>query len=233
MIQGEAYSWWESTKIILDAAGEEIAWEVFVREFKNKFIPPSSRTRRLKEFTELKQGDKVVSEYLSEFERLSRYAPNIANDEFHKSMQFMQGLNRDMQNALEAVDTSTWLKATRKALKVEDSVIARRPTFRSGPGSGSGSGSRGSGSGFNPGKRPMVYSTPPPRAQWKKSRPAGPVQKAPPVPALPPPPEKPGCRYCGGPNHTYDNCRRRLGLCLICGAADHRVDTCPDRGYHL
>ena len=35
------------------------------------------------------------------------------------------------------------------------------------------------------------------------------------------------CSYCHKGRHTYENCRRRLGLCLICGSDRHMIKDCP------
>ena len=37
------------------------------------------------------------------------------------------------------------------------------------------------------------------------------------------------CEYCNRPRHTFETCRRRLGLCLICGSDKHLMRNCPDR----
>ena len=34
------------------------------------------------------------------------------------------------------------------------------------------------------------------------------------------------CGYCGRSNHSFENCRRRLHLCLGCGSSDHFVNKC-------
>ena len=34
------------------------------------------------------------------------------------------------------------------------------------------------------------------------------------------------CSYCGRPNHSYDNCRRRKRECLFCASPDHFVRHC-------
>ena len=35
------------------------------------------------------------------------------------------------------------------------------------------------------------------------------------------------CNWCKRPGHLYENCRRRLNLCLRCGADGHRIFDCP------
>lgn len=34
------------------------------------------------------------------------------------------------------------------------------------------------------------------------------------------------CKFCGRLNHSFDNCRRRLRLCLRCGSPGHFVSQC-------
>lgn len=37
------------------------------------------------------------------------------------------------------------------------------------------------------------------------------------------------CHYCHKVGHIQQECRRRLGLCLVCGSPDHRISACPKR----
>ena len=46
LLQGPAKNWWNGVKLNLQATGEELVWDVFVREFKEKYIPQVVRNRR-------------------------------------------------------------------------------------------------------------------------------------------------------------------------------------------
>jgi SET domain-containing protein len=50
-----------------------------------------------KEFTDLKQGNMSVNEYLNSFIQLSRYAPDDINTDEKKQDMLLNGLNDDIQ----------------------------------------------------------------------------------------------------------------------------------------
>src|ERR1043165_9976666 len=57
MLASAADDWWLDTIARLDAAGEEITWDVFRREFLRKYYPENVRGKKEIEFLELKQGN--------------------------------------------------------------------------------------------------------------------------------------------------------------------------------
>jgi hypothetical protein len=64
-----------------------------------------------KEFEDLKQGSMSVSEYMTRFTQLSRYAPDNVDTDKKKQDWFLNGLNDGLAYALEAVTSSifkTW-----------------------------------------------------------------------------------------------------------------------------
>ena len=63
MLAMEADDWWVGTRPRLEAAGEVITWDVFVREFLRKYFPEDVRGKKEIEFLELRQGNSTVTEY--------------------------------------------------------------------------------------------------------------------------------------------------------------------------
>jgi hypothetical protein len=59
-----------------------------------------------KEFKDLKQGSMVVSEYVTHFTQLSRYAPDNVDTNEKKQDWFINDLNDGLANVLEAVTLS-------------------------------------------------------------------------------------------------------------------------------
>lgn len=55
-----------------------------------------------KEFQDLKQGSITVSEYVTRFTQLSRYAPNEVDTDEKKQDCFLNGMYDDLAYALEA-----------------------------------------------------------------------------------------------------------------------------------
>ena len=63
MLAVKADDWWLEMRQRLEAAGEEITWAVFRREFLRKLYPEDVRGKKELEFLELKQGNMSVTEY--------------------------------------------------------------------------------------------------------------------------------------------------------------------------
>src|SRR5438876_3634761 len=74
-LRGPAASWW-ATHLAMQPAGHRVLWTEFSEAFKAHHIPSSVMKIKLREFLALKQGSKIVREYVQAFNHLSRYAPN-------------------------------------------------------------------------------------------------------------------------------------------------------------
>jgi hypothetical protein len=73
-----------------------------------------------KEFEDLKQGSMTVSEYVSCFTQLSRYAPNDVDTDEKKHDWFLNGLNDRHAYALEARNFNNFQYMVDKALVLEN-----------------------------------------------------------------------------------------------------------------
>jgi hypothetical protein len=73
-----------------------------------------------KEFEDLKQGSMTVSEYVTRFTQLSRYAPNNVDIDEKKQDWFLNGLNDGLAYALEAHDFINFQDMVDKALVLEN-----------------------------------------------------------------------------------------------------------------
>ena len=71
-----------------------MTWTRFKELFNDKYIPRQEVEKLHDEFANLKQGDKTISEYVRRFEDLSRYAPELIQDDFQKNRRFINGLAR-------------------------------------------------------------------------------------------------------------------------------------------
>jgi hypothetical protein len=65
---------------------------------------PQGVIKLKKEFQDLKQGFMMVSEYVTRFTQLSRYAPNDVDTNEKKQEYFLNGWNDGLAYALEARD---------------------------------------------------------------------------------------------------------------------------------
>jgi hypothetical protein len=75
---------------------------------------------KLKEFQDLKQGSMVVSDYVTHFLQLSRYAPNDVYTDEKKQECFLNGLDDGLAYALEACHFENFQIMIDKALMLEN-----------------------------------------------------------------------------------------------------------------
>jgi hypothetical protein len=93
---GMTANWWEmycNTHTDVDS----IMWNEFRARLRTHYVPQGTMKLKKKEFTDLKQGNMSVNEYLNSFIQSSRYTIDDINmDEKRKDM-FLNGLNDDIQ----------------------------------------------------------------------------------------------------------------------------------------
>ena len=102
MLAVEADDWWLETCQKLEAAGENVTWAVFRREFLRKYFPEDVCGKKEIEFLELKQGSMSVVEYAAKFAELAKFYPHYAeeNAEFSKCIKFENGLHPEIKKAV-------------------------------------------------------------------------------------------------------------------------------------
>jgi hypothetical protein len=88
--------------------------------FRSQHVPQGIIKLKKKEFEDLKQGSMTVSEYVTCFTQLSRYAPNNVGIDEKKHDCFLNGLNDGLAYALEARDFENFQGMVNKALVLEN-----------------------------------------------------------------------------------------------------------------
>ena len=68
-------------------------WELFVQEFRAKYVTDMYRETKWKQFLNLKQRNLSVAEYEKEFSHLSKHALESVLTEAFRCKQFEDGLN--------------------------------------------------------------------------------------------------------------------------------------------
>ncbi|XP_052479539.1 uncharacterized protein LOC128034738 [Gossypium raimondii] len=95
LLKDTAYHWWNTKASVVPK--EEITWEFFQTEIRKKYISGRFLDQKRKEFLELKQGNRSVSEYEREFVRLSKYAREWVQSEAEMCKRFEEGLNEEIK----------------------------------------------------------------------------------------------------------------------------------------
>src|SRR3954464_13141933 len=100
LLRGPAAQWWDTHKSS-HAEGTVFTWIEFKMAFRARYIPQAIMNRMRAEFRNLIQGSKSVEAYQREFLHLSRYAGSDLPDDAARQEKFCDGLNSDLQLALE------------------------------------------------------------------------------------------------------------------------------------
>jgi hypothetical protein len=74
-LEGPAADWWDAY-VEVHEEPESINWQEFKNSFRSQNVPLGVMKLKKEEFKDLKQGSMLVSEYVTRFTQLSRYAPD-------------------------------------------------------------------------------------------------------------------------------------------------------------
>jgi hypothetical protein len=116
---GPAVDWWDAY-VEAHEEPESINWQEFKNSFRSHHAPIRVMKLKKKEFKYLKQGSMSVSEYVTHFTQLSRYAPDNVDTNEKKQDCFLNDLNDDLAYALEACDFVNFEDMVDKALVLEN-----------------------------------------------------------------------------------------------------------------
>src|SRR5438132_431611 len=98
-LSGPVASWWD-TFLAMQPTGHRVPWTEFRAAFKAHHIPSSVVKIKLHEFMTLKQGTKIVREYIQKFNELARYAPNQVDSDVKKRECFLEGMSPKLRSRL-------------------------------------------------------------------------------------------------------------------------------------
>jgi hypothetical protein len=88
--------------------------------FRSHHVPQGVIKLKKKEFQDLKQGSTMMSEYITRFTQLSRYAPNDVDTDEKKEECFLNGLEDGLADALEAQNIKNSQTMVDKALVLKN-----------------------------------------------------------------------------------------------------------------
>nr|CAE04771.3 OSJNBa0079C19.12 [Oryza sativa Japonica Group] len=118
-LHGPASEWWDHFRLNRTTA-EPITWLEFTAAFRKTHIPSGVVFLKKKEFRSLTQGSRSVTEYLHEFNRLARYAPEDVRNDEERQEKFLEGLNDELSYPLMTGDYPDFQKLVDKAIRQED-----------------------------------------------------------------------------------------------------------------
>jgi hypothetical protein len=115
---GPTADWWDAY-VEAHEDPDTINWNEFKMAFRSHHVPQGV-IKFKKEFQDLKQGSMMVSEYVTHFKQLSRYAPNDVDTDEKKQECFLDGLDDGLAYALEARNFENFQTMIDKALVLKN-----------------------------------------------------------------------------------------------------------------
>ncbi|XP_074592470.1 uncharacterized protein LOC141848333 [Curcuma longa] len=108
-LRDEALTWLKTQKIVI---GEwEVTWASFRGAFEREYFPTTFCRTRRQEFLSLKQGERSVTEYNTEFKKLSEFCPQLVMQDEDRMDQFIQGLAAYIRDRILGSTISSYKEA--------------------------------------------------------------------------------------------------------------------------
>ncbi|GAU28867.1 hypothetical protein TSUD_293190 [Trifolium subterraneum] len=132
MLREEANQWWKNAKLRIGNGGVAITWEMFKREFFNKYFPADVKNKKVVEFMKLEQGDMSVAEYAAKFESLCAFSPhyNTPEVENDKCVKFESGLRPDIKHIIGFAEIRNFTTLVAKARICDEDGKAKNNYFK-------------------------------------------------------------------------------------------------------
>ncbi|KAK1650342.1 hypothetical protein QYE76_068147 [Lolium multiflorum] len=116
---GPATSWWENV-VTVHPPEKVFTWEEFKKNFRDAHVPESVVELKKREFDELHQNTAPITQYVRDFNRLSRYAPKEVDSDEKRKKRFMKGMNPYMKMQLRLAQTTEFQELIDATITFED-----------------------------------------------------------------------------------------------------------------
>jgi hypothetical protein len=208
MLAEEAEYWWTNTRQRMEAVGAGITWEVFRREFLDKYFPADVRNKKEIEFLELKQGNMSVADYAAKFEELSRFCPhyNVVGAEASKCVKFESGLRPEIKQFIGYQEIRVFSVLVNRCRIYDEDSRARSTYYKNISDKKSKGQDRG---------KPYMASA----DKGKEEVTGGSKQSG----------GEERCFKCGGTGHRFADCKNPTLTCFQCGRTGHRANECNNK----
>src|SRR3954470_3162177 len=102
-LEGAALQWWENY-VAMQPDGHVVTWQEFHDAFRGYHILYELMERKKEEFCSLTQGEMSIHEYVTEFNRLDRYAQDEITTDAIKQARFRKGLSPILRHDLNLIE---------------------------------------------------------------------------------------------------------------------------------
>ena len=97
-LNGLAASWWENYTVTYPIA--TVTWDQFQQAFRTAHVSAGAMSLKKRESRNLRQGSRIVGQYVDAFSKLARYAPDDVATDSTKHEKFIKGLNHELSMQL-------------------------------------------------------------------------------------------------------------------------------------
>ncbi|XP_028068086.1 uncharacterized protein LOC114270717 [Camellia sinensis] len=120
-LEDEAWRWWMLTRTV----HQGLMWDKFLELFYDKYFPQSMRDKKVTEFETLRQGNRAIAEYETQFAELARFAPHMVDTDYKKARKFEGGLRIAILNQINVLKLPTYVDVLERAVIAEGNVSAQ------------------------------------------------------------------------------------------------------------
>jgi len=92
VFDGEAANWWRTASTVVFEDREDVSWDEFLEVFHEQYFPQHVRDWKREEFMSLEQKEMTLASYISRFNALERYCPEICVTPEQRARKFVKGL---------------------------------------------------------------------------------------------------------------------------------------------
>src|ERR1043165_2200799 len=140
LLEGPAAAWWDN--YLATYPIDAITWEQFQSAFCAAHVSAGAMSLKKKEFRSLRQGGRSVAEYVEEFNKLSRYAPDDVRDDAASQEKFLEGLDDELgvqltvatfANCQGLIDKAVVLEGKQQAIENRKRKYNNNSKYSSGP----------------------------------------------------------------------------------------------------
>ena len=93
-LDGPAAAWWENFTATYPV--DTVTWDQFQQAFRIAHVSAGAMAMKKREFRNLRQGGRIVGQYVDDFSKLAHYAPDDVAMDAAKQEKFLEGLNDEM-----------------------------------------------------------------------------------------------------------------------------------------
>ncbi|XP_028092860.1 uncharacterized protein LOC114293038 [Camellia sinensis] len=125
-LEEEARRWW----MLVREENRGITWARFLEIFYEKYFPQRVRDRKVSEFEQLKQWNRLVAEYEAQFTELARFTPHMVDTDYKKARKFEGGLRDSILDRVNVLKLPKYVDMLDKALMLEKNIADRSEKFK-------------------------------------------------------------------------------------------------------